>query len=155
MKTVAEVVQEEKQKFLGELKEGTIRQQVVDMLKTSLTNTVLSILGFELRWNGGKPTFQIDHCNGRAGNSLIGNMIKEEAAEACKILLKPGTFTLTAEELNAVRAAVHKNYLDNYRMMAAKIAGETGKAHAKQYMEKEVAKALEGDAELVKLRLME
>jgi hypothetical protein len=43
---------------------------------------ILKLLGFDNKWASG--TWELDHCNGRAGNSSAGDFIKEHSGEAIK-----------------------------------------------------------------------
>lgn len=51
-----------------------IKSSVKKKLDDAKENILLQMLGFEYSYRG---TFKIDHCNGRAGESMIGTYIKE------------------------------------------------------------------------------
>src|SRR5690242_18794542 len=47
-------------------------------LNHQLESVVAKVLGFDRRW--GERDWEIDHCNGRSGNSFIGEAISAKAA---------------------------------------------------------------------------
>ena len=53
---------------------ASIKHSVTKKLDGAKENILLQMLGFEYSYRG---TFKIDHCNGRAGESMIGTYIKE------------------------------------------------------------------------------
>lgn len=153
-KTVAEIVQEERTKLLDSMSEESLRKQVKDMIESMTKNTVLQLLGFEAKaYPGRQPYWSIDHCNGRAGESAIGSAIKDFVKEALreKLLDEP---KLTEDERARVKEEVRRAYLDAYRNEVRSGAFHLGRAHAREYLKGEVTRLLEGEAELVKLRLM-
>lgn len=51
-----------------------IREKVHKSLDNSSKEVVLKLLGFNSRWGNG---WELDHCNGRSGNSIIGEYLKK------------------------------------------------------------------------------
>jgi hypothetical protein len=57
-----------------------IHAKVTEQLDTNAEQMVLKLLGFDNRW--GK--WEVDHCNGRAGNSAIGDYMMQQHSIAIK-----------------------------------------------------------------------
>lgn len=51
-----------------------IREKVHESLNNSSKEVVLKLLGFNSRWG---DSWELDHCNGRNGNSVIGEYLKK------------------------------------------------------------------------------
>lgn len=62
--------------------EEKIKKEVEATLNKNKEEIILKLLGFDKRW--GKDDFELDHCNGRAGNSAAGDFIRNVQAEAIK-----------------------------------------------------------------------
>jgi len=59
----------------------TIKRKVNKILDESSKEIVMKLLGFNNRWD---KDWDLDHCNGRAGNSTAGDFIVNANAEAVK-----------------------------------------------------------------------
>lgn len=60
--------------------EEKIHNKVISLLEKNAEQATLTLLGFENRW--GK--WEVDHCNGRSGESSIGDYMKKVHAVAIK-----------------------------------------------------------------------
>lgn len=70
-------------------KNGTkeqIRRGVLDILNRNVQSIISKLLGFDDHWGGDR--WEVDHCNGRSGNSAAGDFIREQAGEAVNEWLK-------------------------------------------------------------------
>jgi hypothetical protein len=154
MEDIATVVKQARDEFLEAHTEEKLRKYVKDLLETSLRNVIMHVLGFELSFGSqSKPYFRLDHCNGRSGNSLIGERIKQVVADYFNETLP--TFKLEPQEMKALSDELRREYLSYYKAAVREYAREKAKAHARTYVEQEAVALLKGDAELAKLRLME
>ena len=60
------------------LADGAVEKDVEDRLEQQFDGLIAKILGFDNRWG----RWELDHTNGRAGNSFIGAEIRERAEAA-------------------------------------------------------------------------
>jgi hypothetical protein len=60
--------------------EERLTERVHHLLDENQKKIVLTLLGFENRWGG----WEIDHCNGRSGNTPVGEYISQTHEEAIK-----------------------------------------------------------------------
>ena len=58
-----------------------IKERTHSLLNKNCDEIVLKLLGFDTRYGQG---FQLDHCNGRSGNSIAGDYIRNLQGEAIK-----------------------------------------------------------------------
>jgi hypothetical protein len=105
--TVAEKAREE---WLAENSgEDRIKSRVQTILDKRMEETVGKLLGFDTSW--GK--WELDHCNGRSGNSAAGDFIREKAREAIKEWLISQAGKLPKLHKNAIES-MHSSYQDSY-----------------------------------------
>ena len=57
-----------------------IKKRVTDLLEKNLEQGIITLLGFDYRW--GK--WEVDHCNGRSGESSVGDYMKQQHSVAIK-----------------------------------------------------------------------
>lgn len=58
-----------------------LKKKVFDRLDKHQEEVLLKLMGFDNRWGS---SWNIDHCNGRNGNSPIGDFLKDTQEEAIK-----------------------------------------------------------------------
>lgn len=64
--------------WLEKNSEDQLTQRVHHLLDENQKKIILTLLGFENRWGG----WEIDHCNGRSGNTPVGEYIKQTHEDA-------------------------------------------------------------------------
>ena len=84
--------------------EEALTQRVHKLLDDNAKTIVLKLLGFDNRWN----TWELDHCNGRKGESAAGDYLKQVQQEAIQDWLKK----VKLPELNKTLTSVMKKELE-------------------------------------------
>ena len=88
-----------------------IKTKITRLLDTNSKEITMKLLGFDHR--GG--TWELDHCNGRSGNSAAGDFIRNSHAEAIKEWLAkvsmPTLDTATKNELIKQAQHTYEDYL--------------------------------------------
>ena len=153
---IFKIIEDEKQNWMNEHKEEKVRKMVRDSLDASNVNTLLKICGFEMEmeyWKGkAMPYWKVDHCNNRSGNSLIGNIIKDAVGGALTGLIVDFD-KLEPVEIDKLKKAAKSAYIKQYERTVRKEAQEMAEKHAKEFIQRQIDIALEGDAEKVRLLL--
>lgn len=109
-------------------------------LDNGVNDIVLSLLGFEKNsWNG---EWRIDHCNGRSGQSVIGDYLRTNAeASVRKWLDNIGELP---ELPKATKKEVMNEYLSEYRRYLAvrlrELANERARTEAKRMIDEVIGK---------------
>ena len=117
-----------------------LKSSVHRQLDASLQANVAKLLGFEKRSGS---NWEIDHCNGRAGNSVIGKMIGDMAREACESWAKSVVDDMP-EFPEELRKAAEDEYVATFRReMSAHIRSAAKKRAA------EIADSIVQDAATV------
>ena len=104
--------------------EEVITQRVHDLLDKNAKDVVLLLLGF----SNSRGKWEVDHCNGRAGESAVGDYLKQVKQEAIKswldnVELPKMDKTLSADmhkELKRDYSNFVKKYLYDYAREQAK-----------------------------------
>lgn len=113
-----------------------IKAKLIKALERDATAVMLSMMGFEKYWDEG---WRIDHCNGRAGESPIGDItrtiFKDEGVKfvernADKI------FALTEEEEKEIIAALRAEFRARVNHVALRIMDQTVEGYLKGQSEK-------------------
>ena len=87
--------------------EEALTQRVHKLLDDNAETIVLKLLGFDNRWN----KWELDHCNGRSGESAAGNYLKQVKQEAIQDWLKK----VKLPELNkTLSSALQKSLKQDY-----------------------------------------
>ena len=84
--------------------EEALTQRVHNLLDDNAETIVLKLLGFDNRWN----KWELDHCNGRSGESAAGDYLKQVQQEAIQDWLKK----VKLPELNKTLSSVMKKELE-------------------------------------------
>jgi hypothetical protein len=105
----------------------------------SQANTILvKLLGFDASY--GKDAWQLDHCNGRDGNSSAGDFIATHQAEAIKEWLSTVAMpTLSAKGLATAQASCQKKYEDQFHYALRNEVQARAQADAKNLVNSLVA----------------
>ena len=96
-----------------------IGAQVKKTLDNGRETIILKLLGFDNRWSG---KWELDHCNGRAGNSPAGDYLKGVASEEIKKWFD-------SVELPPVGDILTKSMVKDYKSRVKRLVGE-GLKHA-------------------------
>lgn len=101
---IAEAVSE----WQAEHSPEVIKAKIKKLLDTNSKEVVLKLLGFNNNWD----KWELDHCNGRSGESAAGDFIRKYQSEAIKEWLQ----TVCLPELdNKTKAQFKKDTQDEYR----------------------------------------
>lgn len=134
---IAQAVEEWKQQNT----EKALADKTKRLLDTHSEQVVLKLLGFNKdRWHD--STWDLDHCNGRAGNSPAGDYLKQAQAETIKEWLST---TALPKLSKPVLAKLHKNLLSEFedcyaRSLRGLVHSEANKA-AKAFFDKLVSES--------------
>lgn len=100
-----------------------------DLLKKHGDGLMCRLLGLSDRWSGSR--WEIDHCNGRAGESIAGQFIKQNAAAAAERWLSTQIDTLPHLDPASVKR-LREEYTEELRrqvrdQLRAKVTDEAAK----------------------------
>ncbi|MEN8171377.1 MAG: hypothetical protein ABFS03_00705 [Chloroflexota bacterium] len=137
--------------------EANIQEKVDSFLDDAMDEFILRVCGFEVSWGSGRNKYKywrIDHCNGRSGNSPIGDVINKAVAE--KLASMMGAFdTVSASDMNDLKKEAHSEYIKQFKRQVSTMVRNRADKDAAEFVKKEVNNALEGSAKKVRLMLME
>jgi len=100
-----------------------VKHVVFDRLDTDLVSIVAKLLGFDDHWG----RWEVDHCNGRGGQSAAGDFIKQMAGEAVtEWLLKQAKKLpkLPPTTIKALRKDYRTTYERELREKLHRLAGQ-------------------------------
>lgn len=102
-----------------------IKDEVTRVLNANVQEITAKLLGFDNRWF---YKWELDHCNGRAGNSAAGDYLRKHANDAI-------TEWLSSVQLPpmspALKGALKKGYVDQLRYRAEGELRELASKNAK------------------------
>lgn len=107
-----------------------LQERIYQTCKQHERTYLLGILGFSERWG----RLEIDHCNGRSGNSIIGNELKK----AVEDLVKQWTEKALAENWEEIQEAESL-----YKEAFARKLREELREQAKEMAKKEAQRIIE------------
>lgn len=88
-----------------------VKDKITRLLDANSKEITMKLLGFDQHWN----EWELDHCNGRSGNSAAGDFIRSTQAEAIKEWLAqvsmPSLDTKTKNKLIKQAQATYEDYL--------------------------------------------
>ena len=91
-----------------------LTQRVHKLLDDNAETIVLKLLGFDNRWN----KWELDHCNGRKGESAAGDFLRQVQQDAIQDWLKnvnlPKLNKTLSSAMKKTLEADYKNYLRQY-----------------------------------------
>lgn len=110
------------------LRQDKIAKYVRETLNKNRDQILLKLLGFDNRWSDGK--WELDHCNGRSGDSIAGDILRQHVAQAVECWIKEQAFhdlpkmadSLKKELQNEFEHEFHKEALKILRQMASQYA---------------------------------
>lgn len=89
----------------GHLTPEYIERRVHEIISKNTNDVILKLLGFDSTWHGGGK-YEVDHCNGRSGESFVGDYIRK----TCQDKLKEWT-----GKIDLVSIELPKSALDSLR----------------------------------------
>lgn len=111
---IAEAVQE----WMKKNSKAVLTKKVQDMLDKSSTEVVMKLLGFDTSYS---KTWELDHCNGRSGNSAAGDYLRKTQEDAIKEWL--GTVPLPALS-EATQKSLLRSIQSDYKYAVEKALGK-------------------------------
>lgn len=88
-----------------------VKDKITRLLDANSKEITMKLLGFDHRWD----KWELDHCNGRSGNSAAGDFIRNSHAEAIKEWLAqvsmPSLDTKTKNKLIKQAQHTYEDYL--------------------------------------------
>lgn len=104
--------------------EEALTQRVHKLLDSNAETIVLKLLGFDNRWN----KWELDHCNGRSGESAAGDYLRQVQQDAIQDWLKSVKLPELSKSLSSVMKkeleADYKRYLSQYLYEYAREAAD-------------------------------
>lgn len=131
---------------------GAIDSIIADMRQNAKT-VLLKMMGFENNFG-----WSIDHCNGRSGNSAVGDVLKDAFTQMCTKFIEDNTdvlTTLTEKEYTGLITSLHNNYVFSLSNSAQTHARKLGDAHGKELAESLMEKAKGESVLLTAAKLMD
>jgi len=105
-----------------------VTQDVFDTLNADKDKILAQLLGFSNRW--GK--WELDHCNGRAGNSAAGDFLREVQQQAVNEWLSTVAMpTLSSTQLNQIKSSCAAEYKDTFTKTIKRAVVARAEADAK------------------------
>lgn len=105
-----------------------IRKRVHEQLDKDSKQVVLKLLGFNHKWGN---SWELDHCNGRSGNSVIGDYLKKTQEQILhEWFAKIPLPELTKMEMNNLGKTFASQYKDAFRNYIARAATKKAEADA-------------------------
>lgn len=84
-----------------------LKKTIFDKLDSKRDEVMLKLLGFNDSWG----TWEVDHCNGRSGESYIGDFLKTTQQKAIKEWLETAfPLTISPKTLTSLQKRVQKEY---------------------------------------------
>lgn len=117
--------------------EQAVRDAVRDLLDDNLRAIVLNLLGITKAWPD--EEWSVDHCNGRAGESAVGDFLREKAGAELRRWLEE-----QAGALPKLPSAAAKSIREEYREMLQREVHHALYGLAQQNANAEVKRILAG-----------
>jgi hypothetical protein len=117
---------------------GRIRDWVFANLEKSKKEILHKLLGFDRKSFGSSGEWELDHCNGRAGESSAGDYLKEKVAEAIREWLesfKAGIPAPSKQLKREVREEFQRMYKSEIMRVTRSLAVERAEQDALELME--------------------
>lgn len=103
LKPIVEMLDEQVKVSLSKLSPKDITKSIVEDFMSARAKVIYQLMGLEYGHGSGN-TWRIDHCNGRDGNSPLGDYLKK----ACEAELLPEITRLTREYIEENRESFKK-----------------------------------------------
>lgn len=127
-----------------------IRDMVFSKLNQSRNEILLKLMGFDHRFG----RWEIDHCNGRSGNSVIGDILKNLYKEAITDWVKENySPSLTATQKQQIQSTYRAHYFDHLKRAARDLAEQKAQQNAQKIVD-QLAKVEDVDAYIQTMTLL-
>lgn len=94
---------------------------------------LLKLLGFNTSWGS---QWELDHCNGRAGNSTAGDYLRQVMDQSIKDFLSEVTMpTLTATDKESIMSSCKSEYMQALKRNVSAAIAQTAKRDAEQLVQ--------------------
>ena len=126
-----EMVQKAMEKWEKDnLTESSIEAHVNEKLNERKDELILKLLGMDNHWGG---RWELDHCNGRDGNSILGQTMKKlvDSTVEAWLIKNIKLPKLTASQIKALKSEYEKEYIREIEKRLRDIA----KRDAAEYVE--------------------
>lgn len=126
-------------RWRSENTEKAIQEKVTTLLDKKAEEMTLKLLGFNLSWG----EWNLDHCNGRSGNSAVGDYMRTAQSVAIKEFFDSFDIkaTITQAMKNRLVKVIQKEF--EYKLETAVRAAV--EQHTKQYVDKIVHDITQSD----------
>lgn len=124
--------------------ESAIVTRIRSRLDRNVEATVAQLLGFRNRGWAGRDEWEVDNCNGRAGNSIVGDYIRKKVGVAVEAWVDSFAGALPTLPRETI-AALRKEYVDAYRNALRRRLGELASERAEEKAREMIA-ALDEEA---------
>ncbi len=125
--------------------EDALAKRIRARLDRNVEATVAKLLGFENRGWAGSDRWEVDHCNGRSGNSIVGDYIRKKVGVALEAWIDSHAGSLP-DLPKATIAELRSEYVNMYRTALRRRLGELASKAAEAKAEEMIA-ALESPAQ--------
>lgn len=107
-----------------------IKEQTTKLLNSNAEEIVFNLLGFK-KDDWGRKAFQLDHCNGRSGESAAGDYIRKHQQEAINAWLAQAPMpTLTPALKKEITAEAQHRYRQNFKEQFYRLVEDQAKQEA-------------------------
>ena len=130
-KEAEQIIREVDAEVWGEVTRYSIKTEVEKRFAKQLDAALMKVIGFDTR--SSDMHWALDHCNGRAGQSQVGEWLKENCTKAIGEYLAASVEKLpklTKAEATRMRTEYHSMYLRRLRDALEKLARSRAEADA-------------------------
>lgn len=113
----------------------TVANDLIKKMKADATTVLLKMIGFNNHWSSG---WEIDHCNGRSGNSEIGDLAKKEFREMAINFIqtyKDEITILTKTQHKELMKNLQQEFLNGLKRGAVEQLQNVGKQYGKDMVD--------------------
>lgn len=121
-----------------------IKRTILSKLEHAQTQIVMKLLGFDTNTFSDRGSWELDHCNGRSGNSAAGDYLRSHSADAIKEWLSTVAMPkLTPKQEEELRKEFAREYMrlfkDSIRSRAAHLVSEDANKMLKDLFQEDLA----------------
>ena len=109
-----------------------ISHKIHTLLDENREEVVLKLMGFNARWG---DKWEVDHCNNRSGNSVIGNYMQTAQKKAIEDWIDSvGMPTLTATVKKQIASSMRELYTTNFRRSIERLVQQRAEQDAYEFL---------------------
>ena len=131
MAMLPQIIAEETAAVVKSFDEQAVRAKVRAILDKALNQVMLKSIGFNNRWGDG---WEVDHCNGRAGESMVGDWLRGNAEDSVKQWLSDAVKELPKIPAGAIKS-MKKDYLEQIERAVNHAISDEAEIKAAQILE--------------------